>query len=92
MRSTISLIIYKQQIGRALSASKSRNPVIFDIVNNIENLHSIDAVEEEMKVAIQYYRSHGGEGFVVNENFELIDKVADCKSLFDSLEGTLSAS
>lgn len=45
-----------------------------------------------MKVAIQYYRSHGGEGFVVNESFELIDKVADCKSLFDSLEGTLSAS
>lgn len=92
LRPTISPIIYKQQIGRALSASKSRNPVIFDIVNNIENLYNIDAVEEEMKVAIQYYRSHGGEGFVVNESFELIDKVADCKSLFDSLEGTLSAS
>ncbi|ADU24057.1 Helicase associated domain protein [Ruminococcus albus] len=92
LRPTISPIIYKQQIGRALSASKSRNPVIFDIVNNIENLYSIDAIEEEMKVAIQYYRSHGGEGFVVNETFELIDKVADCKSLFDELEGTLSAS
>ena len=92
LRPTISPIIYKQQIGRALSASKSRNPVIFDIVNNIENLYSIDAIEEEMQVAIQYYRSHGGEGFVVNETFELIDKVADCKSLFDELEGTLSAS
>ena len=92
LRPTISPIIYKQQIGRALSASKSRNPVIFDIVNNIENLYSIDAIEEEMKVAIQYYRSHGGEGFVVNETFELIDKVSDCKSLFDELEGTLSAS
>ena len=92
LRPTISPIIYKQQIGRALSASKSRNPVIFDIVNNIENLYSIDAIEEEMQVAIQYYRSHGGEGFVVNETFELVDKVADCKSLFDELEGTLSAS
>ena len=92
LRPTISPIIYKQQIGRALSASKSRNPVIFDIVNNIENLYSIDAIEEEMQVAVQYYRSHGGEGFVVNETFELIDKVADCKSLFDELEGTLSAS
>ena len=92
LRPTISPIIYKQQIGRALSASKSKNPVIFDIVNNIENLYSIDAIQEEMQVAIQYYRSHGGEGFVVNETFELVDKVADCKSLFDELEGTLSAS
>ncbi len=92
LRPTISPIIYKQQIGRALSASKSRNPVIFDIVNNIENLYSIDAVEEEMQVAIEYYRSHEGEGTVVNETFELIDKVADCKSLFEKLEGTLSAS
>ncbi len=90
LRPTISPIIYKQQIGRALSASKSKNPVIFDIVNNIENLYSIDAVEEEMQVAIEYYRSHEGEGTVVNESFELIDKVADCKSLFDELEGTLS--
>ena len=92
LRPTVSPIIYKQQIGRALSASKSRNPVIFDIVNNIENLYSIDAIEEEMQVAIQYYRSHGGEGFVVNDTFELVDKVADCKALFDELEGTLSAS
>ncbi|MGB4091022.1 MAG: Helicase associated domain protein, partial [Ruminococcus flavefaciens] len=92
LRPTISPIIYKQQIGRALSASKSRNPVIFDIVNNIENLYSIDAIEEEMQVAINYYRSHDGEKFVVNETFELIDKVADCKALFDELEGTLSAS
>ena len=45
-----------------------------------------------MQVAIEYYRSHEGEGTVVNESFELIDKVADCKSLFDELEGTLSAS
>ena len=82
LRPTISPIIYKQQIGRALSASKSKNPVIFDIVNNIENLYSIDTIQEEMQVAIQYYRSHGSDGFVINDNFELIDKVADCKALF----------
>ena len=92
LRPTVSPIIYKQQIGRALSASKSKNPVIFDIVNNIENLYSIDAIEEEMQVAIQYYRSHDGERLIVNEHFELVDKVADCKRLFDELEGTLSAS
>ena len=34
-RPTVSPIIYKQQIGRALSASKTKDPIIFDIVNNI---------------------------------------------------------
>ena len=40
-RPTVSPIIYKQQIGRALSASKDKEPIIFDIVNNIDNLYSI---------------------------------------------------
>lgn len=92
LRPTISPIIYKQQIGRALSAGKSQRPVIFDIVNNIENLYSIDSIKEEMKVAVRYYRSHDSEGMVVNDNFELIDKVEDCKKLFDKLEESLSAS
>ena len=48
LRPTVSPVVYKQQIGRALSASKHREPVIFDVVNNIENLYSIDAITEEM--------------------------------------------
>ena len=48
LRPMVSPIIYKQQIGRALSASKSTNAVIFDIVANISNLYSISAVQEEM--------------------------------------------
>ncbi len=92
LRPTISPIIYKQQIGRALSAGKSQRPAIFDIVNNIGNLYSIDSIKEEMKVAVRYYRSHDNEDVVVNDNFELIDKVEDCKKLFDKLEESLSAS
>lgn len=92
MRPTISPIIYKQQIGRALSASKSKEPVIFDIVNNIENLYSIDDIQEEMAAAISYYRALGRDSYIVNETFRLIDKVADCRTLFDELEDTLTAS
>ena len=92
MRPTISPIIYKQQIGRALSASESKEPVIFDIVNNIENLYSIDDIQEEMAAAISYYHALGKDTYIVNETFKLIDKVADCKSLFDNLEETLTAS
>lgn len=76
-RPTVSPIIYKQQIGRALAANRKSAPVIFDVVNNFENLYSISAIEEEMKVAIQYYRFQGDEKDIVNETFRIIDEVRD---------------
>lgn len=91
LRPTVSPIIYKQQIGRALSASKSTNAVIFDIVNNIENLYSIDTIKEEIQAAITYYHYNGENSVIVNDRFEVIDEVKDCRKLFDELEGVLSA-
>lgn len=92
LRPTISPIIYKQQIGRALSASKKKNAVIFDIVLNIENLYSIGTVQEEMQVAMTYYRVHGMESEIVNEQFRVVDEVRDCMELFEKLNDTLTAS
>lgn len=91
-RPTVSPIIYKQQIGRALAAGKNHVPVIFDIVNNIENLYSIGTIQQEMQVAISYYRSHGMDSYIVNDRFEVIDEVKEAKVLFDQLNDTLSAS
>jgi len=91
-RPTVSPIVYKQQIGRALSAGKTAEPVIFDIVNNFENLYSIHAIEDEMKAAVTYYRFWGENRKVVQEHFRVIDEVRDCKALFDALNDTLSAS
>jgi len=92
LRPTVSPIIYKQQIGRALSAGKSREPVIFDIVNNIENLYSIDTLQAEMQQAVMYFRSIGEEQEIVTEQFRVWDEVRECKELFDRLNDTLSAS
>ncbi|MGM9937880.1 MAG: Helicase associated domain protein [Candidatus Ornithomonoglobus sp.] len=92
LRPTVSPIIYKQQLGRALSASTDKNAVIFDIVNNIENLYSIGAVEEEMTIAAAYYRSLGEEEEIVNEHFEVIDEVRNCRELFAQLDKVISAS
>lgn len=92
LRPTVSPIIYKQQIGRALSASKKGNAVIFDIVLNIENLYSIGAIEDEMQIAMTYYREHGMADEIVNEQFKVIDEVRDCIDLFNGLNETLSAS
>lgn len=91
-RPTVSPIIYKQQIGRALSANKNCVPVIFDIVNNIENLYSIGTVQQEMQAAVNYYRSLGESQYIVNDRFEVVDEVRDAKELFDSLNDTLTAS
>lgn len=91
-RPTVSPIIYKQQIGRALSASKAKEPVIFDIVNNIENLYSIGTIEQEMQTAVNYYRFLGEGGMVVNERFRVIDELRDARELFEQLNDTLSAS
>lgn len=92
LRPTVSPIVYKQQIGRALSATKKKHPVIFDIVLNIENLYSIGAIEDEMQVTTAYYRSLGLENEIVNEKFTVIDEVKDCIALFDKLNDTLTAS
>lgn len=92
LRPTVSPIIYKQQIGRALSASKKTNAVVFDIVMNIENLYSIGAIEEEMRVAMTYYRATGEGSMVVNDHFRVIDEVRECRELFARLNDTLTAS
>lgn len=47
LRQTLSPIVYLQQIGRALSAGNRNMPIIFDFVNNIENMTKITAGEDE---------------------------------------------
>ena len=91
-RPTISPIIYKQQIGRALSASKDKEPVIFDIVNNIENLYSIGAIQQEMQIAINYYHFLGMDEKIVSDRFKIVDEVQNVRKIFDQLNDTLSAS
>ncbi|MFI3327309.1 MAG: Helicase associated domain protein [Clostridia bacterium] len=89
LRPTISPIIYKQQIGRALSASKKKSPVIFDIVNNFENLYSVGAIEKEMKDAVVYFNNNGESEDIVTEQFEIFEEVKECVSLFNQLSESL---
>lgn len=91
-RPTVSPIIYKQQIGRALSASKDKEPIIFDIVNNIDNLYSIGTIEQEMQIAMNYYRFLGIDEEIVNEHFKIVDEVQNVRQIFDKLNDTLTAS
>ncbi len=91
-RPTVSPIIYKQQIGRAMSASKEKDTVILDIVDNISSLKSVGAIQEEMNTAINMFNFYGDDKEIVNQRFQIIDEVKDCREIFDKLEGTLFAS
>ena len=89
-RPTVSPVIYKQQIGRALSAGSTKTPVIFDIVNNIENLSSIGALEQEFEEAVLRTGGSEQERKEVRQRFQIIDEVRDCRQLFARLNDTLT--
>ena len=91
-RPTVSPIIYKQQIGRALSATKNKKPIIFDVVNNLENLYTVGTIENEIKVAMTYYLDNGMEEKIVNDHFEIVDNLKDSINVFNQLNECLSAS
>ena len=90
-RPTVSPIIYKQQIGRALTASGNKEPIIFDVVNNFENLYSIGTIQSELEQAVSYYQMLGEERQLVRARFRIIDEMRDSRQLFDALNETLSA-
>lgn len=89
-RPTVSPVIYKQQIGRALSVGSTKTPVIFDIVNNIENLCSIGAVEREFEEAVLRVGGSEQEQRELRQRFQIIDEVRDCRQLFERLNETLN--
>lgn len=49
LRRTISPIIYLQQMGRALSAGNKNKPIIFDFINNYNNVKKIEKEDEGFK-------------------------------------------
>ena len=69
-RPTISPIIYKQQIGRALTAGDTTAPLILDVVNNFEGLTSISGLQSEMQEVVHRLYANGEGDKIVTERFE----------------------
>ena len=84
-RPTISPIIYKQQIGRALAAGDTAAPLILDVVNNFEGLTSISGLQSEMQEAVHRLYANGEGDKIVTE------QVHDCRVLFEQLQASLSS-
>ena len=91
-RPTISPVVYKQQIGRALTAGDTAIPLILDVVNNFEGLTSISSLQNEMQEAVHRLYANGEGDKVVTERFEVIEQVQDCRVLFERLQASLSSS
>ena len=90
-RPTVSPIIYKQQIGRALTAGDSKTPLILDVVNNFEGLNSISGLNTELREAVHRLFANGEGSKIVTERFEIIEQVHDCRVLFERLQASLSS-
>ena len=90
-RPTISPIIYKQQIGRALTAGDNTTPLILEVVNNFEGLTSISGLQGEMQEAVHRLYANGEGDRIVTERFEVIEQVHDCRVLFEQLQASLSS-
>ena len=91
-RPTISPIVYKQQIGRALTAGGSEAPLILDVVNNFEGLCSIAGLQDEMAEAVHRLHANGEGDKIVTERFTVLEQVHDCRVLFERLQASLSSS
>ena len=91
-RPTISPIVYKQQIGRALTAGDNTTPLILDVVNNFEGLCSIAGLQGEMQEAVHRLMANGEGDKIITERFEVIEQVHDCRVLFERLQASLSSS
>ena len=90
LRPTVSPILYLQQVGRALSAAREGQPVIFDIVNNFDSLYCIDSLQEEIEEAFcAIPESRKG---LFPGRFQIIDEIRDCRAIFDQLQRSLTAS
>ena len=89
-RQTESPIIYKQQIGRALTTGTQCTPLILDVVNNFDGLSSYGTIQAEMDDVVRRLRSEGRDDEIVTEKLTVIEQVKDAVALFKRLENSLS--
>ena len=90
-RPTVSPIIYKQQIGRALSVGDGRTPVIFDIVNNFDGLYTVSALSSELSALVNLYRRQDRENTIEADSYEVIDELRDCREILQQIENALAS-
>jgi len=86
LRKTKSYTVFFQQLGRALSVTKTLNPIVFDFVNNV-NLRHAQEVKRELTIArISGEKCEGKVGVIINdETIDFVNQISKVlKNLFDT--------
>ena len=87
LRATQSANVFYQQLGRALSCSSGKRPLIFDIVNNYETGDTAKQYAEIMELGRHY-----GNGAEYDIQFELYDYVKDIRDILEEMRNTFENS
>lgn len=94
LRPTISPIIYYQQIGRAIQVGKNNNPIIFDFVNNFDNIGAKNFIGDLRECARIEKENNVSSNEMDNKNidifeFMIFDEIQEARFLFETIEEKL---
>ena len=88
LRTTVTNIIYYQQIGRAIDAGSMEQRVILDLVSNFNSLKSFN-LKKELAEKVQERRSGSfpdcSEDFEL-EKFDVVDLIQSCLDIFNKID------
>lgn len=91
LRTTVSNIIYYQQIGRAIDAGSTEQRVILDLVSNFNSLKSFN-LKKDLEHKVRERRngnfSDCSEEFEL-DNFNVIDCVQECVNVFNYIDNQI---
>ena len=73
-----SKTVYRSAIKMMESTGK---PLIFDVVNNFDNLYSASWLQEEIQTISAVYQERGNGEQIVEESFQVIDEVREYRTL-----------
>ena len=88
LRTTVSNIVYYQQIGRAIDAGSNEQRVILDLVSNFNSLKSFNLkneLEEKVRERREGKFSECSEEFEI-EKFDVVDCVQECVDVFSEID------
>lgn len=94
LRPTESPIIFKQQLGRALSVGHNSNPIVFDIVNNVQSCEMISHFYRDLRerALVKFTQTGKKEDEAKIDAFKISDTVRQIQDIFSKIDNCLSLS
>lgn len=91
LRATSSKIIYHQQLGRALTANSKKQPLVLDLVNNIDIVNELNfkeylegAYSKRCEDYLNLFDKEFDSNYLDNIDINIIDDTRDFKRFFEN--------